>query len=56
MPLLWRDDMIGWVNVSGQNGKLRIQPGFIKAKPREAAFRAEFDAEVARLETFLVRG
>jgi uncharacterized protein YcaQ len=53
MPLLWRDDIIGWVNASNQGGKLTVKPGFKKTKPKEAAFRAEFQAEVARLEAFL---
>jgi uncharacterized protein len=53
MPLLWRDDVIGWVNASNQAGKVTVEPGFIKAKPKEAAFRQEFQAEVARLQSFL---
>jgi uncharacterized protein YcaQ len=53
MPLLWRDDVIGWVNASNQGGKLRVEAGFKKAKPKERAFRIEFQSEVARLETFL---
>ncbi len=53
MPLLWRDDVIGWVNAAQENGRLSIEPGFQKAKPKNAAFRREFDAELARFETFL---
>jgi hypothetical protein len=53
LPLLWQDDVIGWVNASNQGGKLTVEPGFKKPKPRERAFRAEFQAEVARLEAFL---
>jgi uncharacterized protein YcaQ len=53
MPLLWRDDVIGWVNASKQNGKLTVEAGFTKAKPRESAFREEFHAEMTRLQTFL---
>jgi uncharacterized protein YcaQ len=53
MPLLWRDDIIGWVNASNQGGKLTAEPGFRKAKPKEPAFRSEFQAEVERLRTFL---
>jgi uncharacterized protein len=53
MPLLWRDDIIGWVNASNQGGKLTVEPGFKKAKPKEPAFRSEFEAEVERLRTFL---
>jgi uncharacterized protein YcaQ len=53
MPLLWRDDIIGWVNVSNQDGKLTVEPGFKKAKPKGPVFRAEFQAEVERLRMFL---
>jgi uncharacterized protein len=55
LPLLWRDDVIGWVNVSNRNGKLCVVPGFRKAKPTEAGFSVEFDAEVERLRRFLER-
>ncbi len=53
MPLLWRDDVIGWVNAATRNGKLTVAEGFIKSKPKDRVFRAEFDAEVGRLEAFL---
>jgi uncharacterized protein len=53
LPLLWRDDVIGWVNVASQDGKMTVDPGFIKTKPKEPAFRQEFQAEVARLQAFL---
>jgi uncharacterized protein len=53
MPLLWGDDVIGWANVSVPNGKLAIDMGFAGRRPKDPAFRAAFDAEVARLEGFL---
>jgi uncharacterized protein YcaQ len=53
MPVLWRDDVIGWVNASNQNGRLAVEAGFKKSEPKERAFRNEFQAEVARLELFL---
>jgi hypothetical protein len=53
LPLLWRDDVIGWVNVSNRNGELSVVPGFRKEKPTEASFAAEFEAEVERLRDFL---
>jgi uncharacterized protein YcaQ len=53
LPLLWRDDVIGWVNADVQDGKLVVESGFHKAKPKDAAFRREFDAEVARFQIFL---
>jgi uncharacterized protein len=56
MPLLWRDDMIGWVNATFKGGKLKVEAGFRKSEPRESAFRAEFEAEVARLQAFLETG
>ena len=53
MPMLWRDDVIGWVNASKQAGKLIVEPGFKKAKPTGVDFQVEFDKEVARLQAFL---
>lgn len=53
MPLLWDDDIIGWVNATRTPAGLNVQPGFVKAKPTDRAFQREYDAEVARLEAFL---
>jgi uncharacterized protein len=55
LPLLWRDDVIGWVNVSNREGGLRVEPGFRKDKPTDSTFAAEFDAEVERMRAFLQR-
>ncbi len=51
MPLLWRDDVIGWVNISRRG----VKAGFAKEKPNDPAFSTAFDAEVERLRTFLGR-
>jgi uncharacterized protein YcaQ len=53
LPLLWRDQMIGWVNAAFIAGALTIEPGFIGRTPKERDFQRAFDAEVARLEAFL---
>lgn len=54
LPLLWRDRVIGWANVSVRDGVMDVAPGFVSGRaPREAAFRRAFDAEVAALRTFL---
>jgi uncharacterized protein YcaQ len=53
MPMLWRDDVVGWVNISNRQGKFSVQPGFIKSDPNEASFRRGFESEVARFEQFL---
>jgi uncharacterized protein YcaQ len=53
MPLLWRDDIIGWVNVSYQQGRLQVQPGFSQQEPAEPSFRREWEAELERFRRFL---
>ncbi|MBV9611107.1 MAG: winged helix DNA-binding domain-containing protein, partial [Acidobacteriaceae bacterium] len=53
MPMLWREDIIGWVNLSTREGKLVVERGFRKAIPQERAFEAECAAEVSRFEAFL---
>ena len=54
MPMLWRDDVIGWVTISrDKEGTLHIQEGFSKGKPAEKAFREEFDSEIDRIRSFL---
>jgi hypothetical protein len=52
MPLLWRDDVVGWVNVSNRGGHLDVQSGFSKGEIRDTSFRNEFEAEVDRLRRF----
>jgi len=51
LPLLWRDDIIGWANAAKVNGTLRVTAGFAKARPRGPAFRRALEAEVAALAT-----
>ena len=56
MPLLWMDDVIGWVNVSSKQGELSVKTGFAKEKPKERVFRQAFEAEVERFQEFLQTG
>jgi uncharacterized protein len=53
MPLLWKDEVTGWVNISNRQGKLSVKPGFVEARPDDSEFSDEFDAEVERFRTFL---
>lgn len=53
MPLLWRDQVVGWVNISRRKEKLTVKPGFITRKPTEASFRSGFEEEVERFRMFL---
>ena len=49
LPLLWRDDVIGWANAVNVDGTLQVSVGFAKARPRGAAFRRALEAEAAAL-------
>ena len=53
LPLVWRDDIVGWANAANANGTLFVDVGFAKARPRGAAFRRALEAEVAALATAL---
>ncbi len=54
LPMLWRDDVIGWANVSATDGVVTPSFGYVKGRaPREAAFRQALATEIGRLEEFL---
>lgn len=53
LPLLWRDRVIGWGNLSVKNGKLESEFGYIGSPPRDRAFGRELDAELDRMRAFL---
>jgi uncharacterized protein YcaQ len=57
LPLLWRDDILGWANVSLQGGALSAQLGYVAGRaPRARGFAAALDAELERMRTFLAAG
>jgi uncharacterized protein YcaQ len=54
LPLLWRDQVIGWGNVSVKAGRLSPTIGYVNARaPKERIFRRELEAELARVADFL---
>ena len=53
LPLLWRDRVIGWGNLSVKNGKLQSELGYVESAPRDRAFKRELDAELDRTRVFL---
>lgn len=53
LPLLWRDRVVGWANVSVVNGALQVVFGYVTSRPRDRAFSRELAAEVDRMQTFL---
>lgn len=57
LPLLWRDEVIGWGNVSVKAGQLETSFGYVSAAPpRQRAFTAALEAEVEQMRTFVVAG
>jgi len=53
MPLLWRDRVIGWANLSVKNGELDSDIGYIESPPGDPRFKRELEAEIERMRTFL---
>ena len=57
MPLLWRDHVIGWANLSVENGRLKSQFGYVESRaPRDRSFKRELEAERDRMRLFLSIG
>jgi uncharacterized protein len=55
LPLLWRDQVIGWGNVSFADGALSANLGYVAGKPpREAAFKRALADELERMRVFLL--
>jgi hypothetical protein len=54
LPLLWREHVIGWANVSVLGQSLTIEAGYLAGNPpRDRGFRRAFADERARLSEFL---
>ena len=54
LPVLWRQRVVGWSNLSLKNGSLDAKFGYVAGRPpRERQFRQELDDELARIRRFL---
>jgi hypothetical protein len=54
LPLLWRDEVVGWGNLSLEDGALKSLFGYSRgAAPKDRAFRDELSAEIERMRVFL---
>jgi hypothetical protein len=54
LPLLWRDQVIGWGNLVARHGALVPELGYVAgAAPDDAGFAAALDDELGRMATFL---
>jgi uncharacterized protein YcaQ len=53
LPLLWRDHVIGWGNITVVDGALNADLGYVGRAPRERAFTRALDEDLERLRSFL---
>jgi uncharacterized protein YcaQ len=53
LPMLRRDRVIGWANVTVREGRVDAQLGYVGAMPRDRLFTRELDAEIDRMRRFL---
>ena len=53
LPMLWRDRVIGWANLSVDEGTLRPAFGYVASPPRDKSFATGLEAEVDRIRRFL---
>jgi uncharacterized protein len=54
LPLLWHERIIGWGNLTITGGALVADFGYMSGRaPRDAAYRAGLDEELARIRAFL---
>jgi uncharacterized protein YcaQ len=57
LPLLWRDRVIGWGNLSVRDSELQVDLGYVTGcAPRDAAYARALDREVASMRAFLGLG
>jgi uncharacterized protein YcaQ len=54
LPLLWRDRVIGWANLSIKDGALHSDFGYVSSQPpRDRQFRRALEEELTRVRAFL---
>jgi uncharacterized protein YcaQ len=54
LPLLWREHVVGWANVSMRDGRINATFGYASGRrPRDRAFTPALDVELDRMKTFL---
>lgn len=55
LPMLWREQVIGWANLGWRDGVLTPDLGYVAGRaPREPAFAQALDDELQRMSGFLV--
>jgi uncharacterized protein len=55
LPLLWRDQVIGWGNLAVIDNVLQAELGYVTGQaPKDRAFRTALDDELAQMRQFLL--
>ena len=54
LPLLWRDRVIGWANVTAREQTIDVETGYVSGrKPRDREFTRALDADIEAMRAFL---
>jgi len=54
LPLLWRDQVIGWANLTAAGGVLQSTFGYVAGRPpRDSAFARQLEREIVDIRAFL---
>ena len=53
LPMLWRDRVVGWANLSVRDGVLQHELGYAEGRPADASFATGLDAELDHVRHFL---
>lgn len=53
LPMLWRDRVVGWANVSNRDGELDAECRYVRSRPRDRGFTIALAEELERMRVFL---
>jgi hypothetical protein len=53
MPMLWREQMLGWANLKVVDGRLQHELGFAGSHPRGKAFELALREALQQMQEFL---
>ena len=54
LPMLWRDRIIGWANVTVRQGEIEADLGYVSGRaPRDRGFKAALEDEIEAMRSFL---
>jgi uncharacterized protein YcaQ len=54
LPMLWRDRVIGWTNITMRDGKMVPESGYVSGRaPRDRGFKQSLERELDAMRTFL---